>query len=160
MVSEFLSKPAPANSLLSMCWTQLVVGRASAVVYLLQVSFSSSANLTSVLLKEKKSILRTISMRVSANKKVTLKNQTLSRLFCIKNLAKAILYISKSEPSIFWAPTLVGLGLYMPSKSNIVVFMIVWIMYNFRKQKKTSVPYPLIPDYRSIKIYISNACLV
>ncbi len=40
----------------------------------------------------------------------------------------------------------------MPSKSNIVAIMIVWLTYNFRKQKKTSVSYPPILDYGSINV--------
>lgn len=44
------------------------------VVYDLQMNFSSSTNLTSALLKEKISILRTIAILMSASKKVFSKN--------------------------------------------------------------------------------------
>ncbi len=49
-------------------------------------------------------------MLVSANKKVYSKNRTLPRLSWIENLAEAIPWVSRGEPSIFWAPILVGLG--------------------------------------------------
>ncbi len=48
---------------------------------------------------------------MSANKKVFSKNQTLLRLSWIENLAETIPWVSRGEPSIFWASTLVGLGL-------------------------------------------------
>ncbi len=50
-------------------------------------------------------------MLVSASKKVSSKNQTLPWLSWSENLAKAIPWVSRGEPSIFWAPTFVGLGL-------------------------------------------------
>ncbi len=56
---------------LSMSSTQLVVGRAFAAMYDLWVSFPSSINSTSELLKDRKGISRTIFMLVLASKKVS-----------------------------------------------------------------------------------------
>ncbi len=74
-----------------MSLTQLVIGRVSATMYDLQASFPSFANLTSILLRDKKGIPRTTSMLVLVRKKVFSKNWTLSRLSWSKKLAEAIL---------------------------------------------------------------------
>ncbi len=90
-VSELSStRAALANFLLSMSLTQLVVDRASAVVYDLQVSFPSSANLMSTLLRDRKGIPRTTSMLVSASKKVSSKNRALPRLSWSEKLVETI----------------------------------------------------------------------
>ncbi len=106
-VLEFLSKVTLANSLLSMSLTRLVVDKASATVYDFQVSFFGSANSTSILLRDRKGILRTTFILVSASEKVSSKNQNLSRLSWSENLVKAIPWVFRSEPWIFWASTLV-----------------------------------------------------
>ncbi len=79
-VLKFSSKAALANSLLLMSLTPIAVGKASVAMYDLQVSFSNSANSMSALLRDKKGILRTTSILVSASKKVSLKNRILLRL--------------------------------------------------------------------------------
>ena len=45
------------------------------------------------------------------------------------------------------------------SKLNVVVIVIVWLTYSFKKQKKSSVLYLLISDHRAIKINIDQPCL-
>lgn len=47
----------------------------------------------------------------------------------------------------------------MPSKSNIVAIVIIWLIYSFKKQKKSSIFYPPIPDHHAIKIYIDQPYL-
>lgn len=47
----------------------------------------------------------------------------------------------------------------MLSKSIIVAIVTVWLMYSFKKKKKSSVPYPRISDYHVIKIYINQLYL-
>ena len=90
-VSKFSSRVTLANFFLSISLIRLVVNRAFIAVYVLYISFSSSANLTSALLKEKKGIPKITSMLMLASKKVSLKNQIFPRLFWSKKLAEAIL---------------------------------------------------------------------
>lgn len=47
----------------------------------------------------------------------------------------------------------------MPSKSDIVSIMTVWLIYRFKKQRKSSFFCLPIFDSRCIKIYISKPCL-
>lgn len=54
----------------------------------------------------RKSILKTIFILVSANKKVFSKNQTLSNLFQSEKLAIIILLEVKANSFIFWTPLL------------------------------------------------------
>lgn len=64
-----------------------------------------------VLLRAKKSTFKTIPMLILVSKKVSLKNQTLFRVFWSKKLVEVILSISNTKLSIFLAPILVSPGL-------------------------------------------------
>lgn len=66
----FLFNAVLANFFLLMILTYLFVDKASAGIYDFQISFRS-ANSTSVLLGAKKDILKTISILVSATRKVS-----------------------------------------------------------------------------------------
>lgn len=49
---------------------------------------------------------------------------------------------------------------FMRSELRVAIFNAVSLTsIYFRRQKKSSVPYPPIPDGRSIKIYISSPCV-
>ena len=60
------------------------------------------------LLRARKGIPKTISMLVSANKKVSSKNRILLVLSEIENPAMTMPYVFRAEPSIFCAPIPVG----------------------------------------------------
>lgn len=75
-----------------MSYTQLVVGKVLTIVYDLYISLSNySINLTFVLLRVRKDIPRITFILVSASKKVSSKNQILSRLSWSENLAETML---------------------------------------------------------------------
>lgn len=80
-VLEFLSKAMLVNSFLLISLTRLIVSKLFAIVYDLQISFASSANFMFALLKDRKSIFRTIFILMSVNKKVFRKNQPFFRSF-------------------------------------------------------------------------------
>lgn len=85
-ISIFLSKATSANSLLLMRSILWVVNKASAVEYLF-FSSSSFINHMSTLEKIRKSIPKTTFILVSANKKVSSKNQIFPSLSLTKNPA-------------------------------------------------------------------------
>lgn len=72
----FLSCVISTNSCLLISSTLVALGKASAAIYDLQVSFFAP-NSQSPLLNDRKSMLNTISMLVSANQKIVSKNQAL-----------------------------------------------------------------------------------
>lgn len=109
--SEFTFHATLANFFFSISSTQQILGKAFTILQNLQISFSSSANLTFVILKKRKDIPRIISILILANMKVFSKNQIFFRLFEIENLVVAILWVFKAMPLIFWALTLVFQGL-------------------------------------------------
>lgn len=74
-VLEFLSRTASKNLFLLICSNLLAVGKTSANIYNLQVSFFVS-NSKSVLAKYRKRILSTFFIWMLANKKFFSKNQT------------------------------------------------------------------------------------
>lgn len=89
-VSAFSSKAAATNSLLLMSPTLWVVGNAFAIKYFLHSSFFY-INRLFILEKVNKSISKTTSILVSANKNVFLKNRIFSSLFWTENPAMTIL---------------------------------------------------------------------
>lgn len=71
--------------------TKLVVGKAFAMIWDLYISFYDSANSKFTLLKDWKDIFRGISILVLVNKKVSLNNLILPKLFWSNNPAMTML---------------------------------------------------------------------
>lgn len=102
----FVLKAAAVNSFFPISSTCLVVKRVSTIVYNLQLSFHSK-KLIFALLKVRKGIYKTISVLMSAIRKISPKNQGLPTLLFIEKDAITISKVLRLEPLIFWAPTLV-----------------------------------------------------
>lgn len=100
-VSAFLFKTVAANFLFLISSILLVMSRAVAVVWFLQISLSNSKNYTFALLNKRKNIFRITSMLMSATKQVSLKNQTHPNLSLRQKTAKTILCVPKIHSSIF-----------------------------------------------------------
>ena len=106
-ISKVLFKAALANLCLLINSTCFIVGKASAVLYVLQVRFPV-LNYIFVLLRDRKSIPRTTSILVSASKKVSSKNRILPNSSWIENPVIVMPYIFNVKPSIFYSPTFAG----------------------------------------------------
>lgn len=74
------------------------------------MSILDPTNSMSILLRDRKDIFRTTSMLMSANKKISSKNLICSSLSTTEKPVVIILFVFKGKPSIFWAPTLIGLA--------------------------------------------------
>lgn len=105
-ISEFLSKVILPNSCLSVNSTHLVIGKSSAVLYILQVKFPIPTCI-SILLRDRKGIPKATFILVSASKKVSSKNRILLYLSQTKNPTIVIQYIFSTKLSIFCMPTFV-----------------------------------------------------
>ena len=101
---------------LSMISFLKVVGKVSVGMPVLETNFYS-ANRMSTLLKVRKSIFRTTSRPILANKKVSEKNQIFPSLFLTDQFAITILKVSMWDLSIFCVSTLI----FLAQKPNFIV---------------------------------------
>lgn len=81
----------------------------------------------------RKSIARTPSMLISANKKVSSKNWTFPSLSWTEKSVMAISRISRVEPSIFWVPMLI----FEVTTSDIAGWAVVIALTSFPESSRT-----------------------
>lgn len=65
----------------------------------------------------------------------------------------------RSYGSICLEVPIIKQSICIPNKSNVVAIVTLWQTYSFKKQKKSSFPYPPILDHHAIKIYINQPYL-
>lgn len=108
-LSVFLFIAVITNYLLLIRSTFLIVSSAVIAIWFFQVSPSTFANCTFVLLSEIKDIFKNNFMLISAIRKVILKNQMYPNLYLRKKRTRTILLVFQINPSIFWAQIFISL---------------------------------------------------